>query len=69
MAAVTPDKDAPLDRVGFQLDAEQFAAFVTELDAPPVPNARLRKLLTTPAPWNERPPTQGRCRSQKPPSG
>jgi hypothetical protein len=27
--------------------------FVARLDAPPAPNARLRRTMTTPAPWEE----------------
>lgn len=46
-------EDALLDRIGFRLDAEQFSTFMAKLDAPPEPNARLRKLLTTPAPWDK----------------
>ncbi len=44
-------EDALLDRTAFRLDAAQFGAFVAQLDAPPAPNERLRKLLATPAPW------------------
>lgn len=46
-------EDALLDRTAFRLDAEQFSAFMAQLDAPPAPNARLRKLLATPAPWDK----------------
>lgn len=44
-------EDALLDRTAFRLDAAQFSAFIAQLDAPPAPNERLRKLLATPAPW------------------
>lgn len=46
-------EDALLDRTAFRLDAVQFGAFMAQLDAPPAPNARLRKLLATPAPWEK----------------
>ena len=44
-------EDALLDRSAFRLDAEQFSAFMAQLDAPPAPNESLRKLLATRAPW------------------
>lgn len=44
-------EDALMDRTTFRLDAEQFGAFMAQLDAPPEPDERLRKLLATPAPW------------------
>lgn len=46
-------EDALLDRIAFRLDAERFGAFMAQLDAPPAPNERLRKLLATPAPWDK----------------
>ena len=46
-------EDALLDRTAFRLDAAQFGAFMAQLDAPPAPNERLRKLLATPAPWEK----------------
>lgn len=46
-------EDALLDRTAFRLDAERFSAFMAQLDAPPAPNAVLRKLLATPAPWDK----------------
>lgn len=46
-------EDALLDRQAFRLDAAQFAAFVSALDAPPAPNDRLRRLIATPAPWGK----------------
>ena len=36
----------------FQLDEVQWAAFMVALDMPPKDNPRLRKLLTTRAPWD-----------------
>ena len=46
-------EDALLDRTAFRLDPERFGAFMAQLDAPPAPNAALRKLLGTPAPWDK----------------
>ena len=40
------------DRRVLQLDEVQWAAFLTALDMPPKDNPRLRKLLTTKAPWD-----------------
>jgi uncharacterized protein (DUF1778 family) len=44
-------EDTLLDRSHFRLDADRFGAFLAQLDAPLAPNARLRALLATPAPW------------------
>jgi uncharacterized protein (DUF1778 family) len=33
------------------VNAEAYQAFVQRLDAPPDPNPRLRKAMTTKAPW------------------
>ena len=46
-------EDALMDRTAFRLDAAQFGVFMAQLDAPPAPDARLRKLLATPAPWDK----------------
>lgn len=46
-------EDALMDRQAFRLDATQFASFVAMLDAPPVANDRLRRLIATPAPWDK----------------
>lgn len=40
-----------LDRALFRMDRSAFSKFVAMLDAPPKPNARLRKLMQTKAPW------------------
>lgn len=40
-----------LDRRLFQLDDAAFRRFARALDAPPTANPKLRKLLSTPAPW------------------
>jgi uncharacterized protein (DUF1778 family) len=40
-----------LDRTLFAVGAEAYAAFTARLDAPPGVNDRLRRTLTTAAPW------------------
>ncbi|MBI2339950.1 MAG: DUF1778 domain-containing protein [Deltaproteobacteria bacterium] len=40
-----------LDQTYFALDADAFARFQAMLDNPPKPTDRLRRLLTTKAPW------------------
>ena len=42
-----------LDRTVFMVDEKTYAAFLKRLDAPPRPNARLRRSLHTPAPWDK----------------
>jgi uncharacterized protein (DUF1778 family) len=42
-----------LDQRLFVLDDEQYSAFMDALDNPPKPNAWLRGLMTTPAPWEK----------------
>jgi uncharacterized protein (DUF1778 family) len=44
-------EEALLDRTLFLAGPEAFAAFQARLDAPPEPNDRLRRSLTTPPPW------------------
>jgi uncharacterized protein (DUF1778 family) len=44
-------EDALLDRTTVALKPKAYAEFLAKLDAPPAPNARLRKSLQTPAPW------------------
>ena len=44
-------RDALLDRALFRLDSDRFDAFVALLDAPPAANEKLKRLLTTPSPW------------------
>ena len=41
-----------LDRRFFALEDENFKQFLELLDAPPGANEKLRKLLTTKAPWD-----------------
>jgi uncharacterized protein (DUF1778 family) len=42
-----------LDRTVFAMDPGAYAEFLARLDAPPRPNARLRRTLETPAPWEK----------------
>jgi uncharacterized protein (DUF1778 family) len=44
-------EDALLDQTLFKANPKAYAAFVARLDAPPAPNERLRRTMTTPAPW------------------
>jgi uncharacterized protein (DUF1778 family) len=45
--------DVLLDQQLFVLDAEQYAAFERALANPPPPNAKLRQLLASKAPWEK----------------
>ncbi len=51
-AALKEAEMAEADQMNFDLDREQFAAFLSALDAEPAPNAALNKLLHTTAPWD-----------------
>jgi uncharacterized protein (DUF1778 family) len=44
-------QDALLDQTLFNVSPSVYAEFVARLDAPPAPNERLRRTMTTPAPW------------------
>ena len=44
-------QDALLDQTLFKVSPSAYAEFVARLDAPPAPNERLRRTLTTPVPW------------------
>lgn len=44
-------QDALLDQTLFRVSPKVYSEFVARLDAPPAPNDRLRRTLTTPAPW------------------
>lgn len=44
-------EDVLLDQTYFALDANAFAQFQAMLDNPPAQTDRLRRLLTTKAPW------------------
>jgi uncharacterized protein (DUF1778 family) len=50
-AATREAQSVLLDRRLFDLDESAFRRFAEALDAPPADNPRLRKLLTTRAPW------------------
>lgn len=50
-AARRAAQDALLDRTLFTMRPKAFAEFVKRLDAPPRPNARLRRALRTQPPW------------------
>lgn len=45
--------DALADRRVFQLDENQWAAFMAALGTTPNDNPRLQKLLNAPAPWEQ----------------
>ena len=45
-------QDALLDQTLFKVSPSLCAQFVARLDAPPAPNDRLRRTMTTPAPWD-----------------
>ena len=44
-------QDALLDQTLFKVSRSIYAEFVARLDAPPAANDRLRRTMTTPAPW------------------
>jgi uncharacterized protein (DUF1778 family) len=44
-------QDALLDQTLFKVSPEIYEKFVARLDAPPAPNEKLRRMMTTPAPW------------------
>ncbi|MGA3082394.1 MAG: DUF1778 domain-containing protein [Terracidiphilus sp.] len=52
-AARSAAEDALLDRTVFAVNAKAYAEFLARLDAPPQPNARLRRSLKTTAPWEK----------------
>jgi len=52
-AARRAAEEALLDRTVFMVGAKTYAEFLARLDAPPKPNARLRRALKTPAPWEK----------------
>ena len=47
-------EEALLDRTTFSVTSEVYAEFLARLDRPPNPNDRLRRTMTTKAPWDER---------------
>ena len=46
-------EDALLDQTLFKVSPTTYAKFAAKLDAPPAPNANLRRTMTTPAPWDK----------------
>jgi uncharacterized protein (DUF1778 family) len=52
-AARNAAEDALMDRTVFAVNPKAYAEFLARLDAPPQPNARLRRSLRTSAPWEE----------------
>jgi uncharacterized protein (DUF1778 family) len=44
-------EDALLDQTLFKVDHQAYKQFIARLDAPPAPNERLKRSMTTPAPW------------------
>ena len=52
-AARRAAEEALLDRTNFAVDAKTYAEFLARPDAPPRPNARLRRTLETIAPWEK----------------
>jgi uncharacterized protein (DUF1778 family) len=52
-AARQAAEDALMDRTQFAVGPKAYAEFLRRLDAPPQPNARLRRTLETPAPWEK----------------
>jgi uncharacterized protein (DUF1778 family) len=44
-------EDALLDQTLFKVSPKIYDEFVARLDAPPAPNAKLRRTMTAPAPW------------------
>ncbi|MFB9979967.1 DUF1778 domain-containing protein [Mesorhizobium kowhaii] len=45
-------EEALLDRPVFTVEPDIHAPFLARLDAPPQPNERLRRTMTTKAPWD-----------------
>ena len=52
-AARLAAEDVLLDRTVFVVHPKAYAEFLARLDAPPRPNARLRRSLQTTAPWEK----------------
>jgi uncharacterized protein (DUF1778 family) len=50
-AARRAAEDALLERTIFSVDAKAYAEFKRRLDAPALPNARLRRTMKAKAPW------------------
>lgn len=52
-AACTRAEDVLLDQTFFALNPDAFAQFQAMLDAPPAPNERLKRFLSTKSPWDK----------------
>jgi uncharacterized protein (DUF1778 family) len=52
-AARRTAEETLLDRIVFTVSPEAYAEFLARLDAPPQLNARLRRTMQTPPPWDE----------------
>jgi uncharacterized protein (DUF1778 family) len=52
-AARRAAEDALMDQTVFAIHPKAYAEFLARLDAPPRPNARLRRSLKTKAPWEK----------------
>lgn len=50
-AARCAAEETLVDRVVLSVNAEAYAEFVVRLDAPPAPNARLRRTMRALMPW------------------
>jgi uncharacterized protein (DUF1778 family) len=50
-AARRAAQDALLDQTLFKVSPKVYAEFVARLDKRPTPNKKLRRTMTTPAPW------------------
>jgi uncharacterized protein (DUF1778 family) len=53
-AARRAAEEAILDQRVFFVSEEVYAAFLARLDAPPEPNERLRRTMTTPPVWEKK---------------
>jgi uncharacterized protein (DUF1778 family) len=51
-AARLAAEETLLDQIVIAVSPEIYAEFIARLDMPPRPNARLRKTMQTPAPWD-----------------
>ena len=50
-AARRAAEDTLLDRAVLSVSPQAYAEFLARLDAPPLPNERLRNTMQAPAPW------------------
>ena len=53
-AARRAAEDALIDRSVLSVNPKAYAEFLARLDAPPQPNARLRRTMKTQAPWDDK---------------